>query len=194
MGAAGQRISVRLVSAVPPSGLVTNVAIIKPDGSNLATYSPFNFISYFIEPIALPVNGTYKVLVDPQVNKLRTNTLHLYDVPPDATIPLTINPSPDVLTAVNLPVPGQAANLNFQVGGTTSQQVTIRLRENAIGPPGNTFTLTLSLQGGSQIQEYITGPPSDGNFQHTLAPGTYVIRIDPFTDYTGSVKIKLTSP
>lgn len=193
-GVVGQKVSL-LASQAVTTIFLTDLAIIKPDGSNLITDSLGNPESVFIEPVILPVNGVYTILVDPKFNKTRETILNLYDVPPDVSGTLTVQAPtpPPTLSPVTIPTPGQAANLTFSVSG--SQQVTIHIRNLAIGGFNAPSTLTLSTQGGTQIHTQTINSNADYDIQKTLpAAGTYVIKIDPQKAATGSLNIYLTTP
>lgn len=193
-GVVGQKVSLQATQTAVTTFL-TDLAIIKPDGSNLVTDSLGNPESVFIEPVVLPVNGVYTILVDPKFNKTRDTVLNFYDVPPDVSGTLTVQvpTPPPTQTSVTIPTPGQAANLTFSVSG--SQQVTIHIRNLAIGGFAAPSTLTLSTQGGAQLHTQTINSNADYDIQQTLsAAGTYVIKIDPQKAATGSLNIYLTTP
>lgn len=159
-----------------------------PNGAPLATRTLG--ADFFVDTTTLAANGTYTILLDPQLNKTRAVTLNLYDVPPDVTGTLTIgNPT----QTVTIPSVGQAANLTFSVPG--SQQVTIHIRNLAIGGFAAPSTLTLSTQGGTQIHTQTINSNADYDIQQTVpSAGTYVIKIDPQKAATGTLNIYLTTP
>ncbi len=94
--------------------------------------------------------------------------------------------------SVTIPSVGQAANLTFSVPG--NQQVTIHIRNLAIGPFNAPSTLTLSTQGGTQIFTQTINSNADYDIPRTLSAGTYVLKVDPQQEYTGSLSINLTTP
>ena len=79
-GTAGQEVSINLGSSVAD----TDYQILKPNGNVLDSGS-FDSSGEFIEPFTLPVDGTYKLVLDPQSFFLGGVTTTLYDVPADAT-------------------------------------------------------------------------------------------------------------
>ena len=56
------------------------------------------------------MNGTYKLVVDPNLDKTGKVTLKLYDVPPDASSSMTIGAPGSTVTTT---VPGQNAYFTF---------------------------------------------------------------------------------
>jgi hypothetical protein len=78
-GTAGQDVSIDLGSSVAD----TDYQILKPNGNVLDSGS-FDSSGEFIEPFTLPVDGTYKLVLDPQSFFLGGVTATLYDVPADA--------------------------------------------------------------------------------------------------------------
>ncbi|MGH9798887.1 MAG: IPT/TIG domain-containing protein [Blastocatellia bacterium] len=193
-GGAGQRVCLLADQSVVTTFL-TNVAIQNPNGSNLVSGTlPLGILNppptLFFDVVTLPVNGVYKVSVDPQFNKTRTTILNLYDVPPDVADTLSIGAA---AKAVTIPSVGQAANLTLSVPG--NQQVTIHIRELKIFAGfTNSSTLTLSTQSGTQIFTQTINSNADYDIPRTLSAGTYVLKIDPQQAATGSLNINLTTP
>ena len=188
-GLNGQRICLQGTQDI--STLIgTNVKLFAPGAyPNGATLVPTQVDTFFLDVTTLPANGTYTVLVDPQLNKTRALTLNLYDVPPDIADTLSIGAT---VKTVTIPSVGQVANLTFSV--PASQQVTIHLRNLAIGGFAAPSTLTLSTQGGTQVFTQTINSNSDYDIQRTLAAGTYVLKIDPQKATTGSLNVNLTTP
>src|SRR5439155_5100547 len=106
-GTANQRVSLKLsnVTIGTSSCCSARVSILKPDGSALVYATPFGTSGGFVDTRALPVSGTYTILVDPQLTDVGSATLTLYDVPPDVTGTMTPGGAP--LTVSMGPVPGQ---------------------------------------------------------------------------------------
>jgi len=188
-GLNGQRICLQGTQDI--STLIgTNVKLFAPGAyPNGATLVPTQVDTFFLDVTTLPANGTYTILVDPQLNKTRALTLNLYDVPPDIADTLSIGAAAKTVT---IPSVGQAANLTFSVPG--SQQVTIHIRNLAIGNFADPSTLTLSTQGGTQIFTQTINSNTDYDIPRSLAAGTYVLKIDPQKAATGTLNIYLTTP
>jgi hypothetical protein len=184
-GAAGQLVSFIFTDASFASSLDAQVTVRKPDGTALvpAKYCGKNC---FLEPVALPVAGTYTVEFDPQDDKVGKLTLRIYsvaDLPPAA---ITIGGPVSTLTATT---PGQNGSWTFS--GTTGQKVTI------------TFTDS-SFAGSTDVQVSLKKPDGTalGNTSYcgrnctisatTLpATGTYTIVFNPQSGKTGSLTTKV---
>ena len=112
-GTAGQRVSVRLspVTIGTSTCCSAQVSIWKPDGSNLVYPTLVGTTGGFLDTKALPVSGSYTILVDPQKTDLGAMTLALYDVPPD--VDASISPGGPPVSVSMGPVPGQNAVLRF---------------------------------------------------------------------------------
>lgn len=189
-GLNGQRICLQGTQDI--STLIsTNVKLFAPGAyPNGVTLVPTQIDTFFLDVTTLTANGTYTIFVDPQLNKTRALTLNLYDVPPDVSDTLAVGAA---AKAVVIPSVGQTANLSFSV--PASQQVTIHIRNLAIGNFADPSTLTLSTQGGTQIHTQTINSNADYDIQRTLpSAGTYVIKIDPQKAATGSLNIYLTTP
>lgn len=188
-GLNGQRICLQGTQDI--STLIgTNVKLFAPGAyPNGVPLAPAQTDTFFLDVTTLPANGTYTILIDPQFNKTRALTLNLYDVPPDIADTLSLGAA---AKTVAIPSVGQVANLTFSVPG--NQQVTIHLRNLAIGNFADPSTLTLSTQGGTQVFTQTINSNSDYDIPRTLSAGTYVLKIDPQKAATGSLGINLTTP
>src|SRR5207245_482179 len=102
------------------TGCWTRLAILKPDGSQLA-YADTCGSSVFLEPLTLPVPGTDTLLLVPPGASTGQATVSLYNVV-DTTGSITPN-GPAV--NVTIPTPGQQALLSF--AGTAGQRVSALL-------------------------------------------------------------------
>ena len=181
-GTSTQRVSLKM-SSVTISG--TNVTIYKPDGSVLAGYVNVTTTGAFIEPVTLPVTGTYSILVDPQITYTGSMTLTLYDVV-DFTGSTTVG---GAAVTVTLNAAGQNGQVTFS--GTSSQQVTVHVTSNTIAG----VTVRLLKPDGSQLTSSFSSSSSFNLTQMTLpTTGTYTIVIDPSGSNTGSLDVSVTSP
>ena len=101
------------------------VEFLQPDGTLLAaTYLSGG--GTFLEPISLPVSGTYAIVVDPTSGSGGTVTVRLYDVPADTTATIAAGGSATVTTAA----PGQNGTLTFT--GTVNQRVSVKLTSASV--------------------------------------------------------------
>ena len=184
-GVINQRVSLDVTGMSITNGGILTAAIRKPDGTNLAQ-TILSSSTGFIDVKTLTVTGIHSVFVDPNSFNTATVTLRLYDVPADPAASTTIN-----ATAVNIAttVPGQNAKVTFN--GTSGQQVTVRITNNAIG----LMTLRLLRPDGSQ---QTTSTSSSLNFnmstQTLNATGEFTISIDPNGNKKGAMDVRVTSP
>jgi hypothetical protein len=180
-GVAGHRISLNITNVTITS---TKVSILKPDGTNLVT--PFTVLKsgYWLDVKSLPVNGTYKILVDPKLDYTGKMTLRLYDVPADVGGSL----SPGTPVSVATTVPGQNGVLTFS--GVAGHRVAVNLTDSTynsaklrIHNPDTTLLFPTAMQFGHA-----------GNFlEPRLLPatGTYTLQIDPQLSAVGGVTVTI---
>lgn len=189
--AAGLRVSLRALQS-QSTEILSNLTVIKPDNTNLTT-STVGF-DRFLEPMVLPMNGVYTVLLDPQFNKTRATTLYAYEMPPDVTGSVSVGgPS----FTVQIVVPGQNADLSLSTSST--QTVTIYANENTIRDVLNTnnfsfVDITLLNSSGGVVASTTTQVAFWSFTVNNLAAGNYTIKVDPRGALTGSVKISVSSP
>jgi hypothetical protein len=184
-GTAGQRVSLELSNSTFSGCIAVNDRIKKPDGTTL-TYVDLCSASGFLEPITLPVTGSYSILIDPIGATVGSQTLSLYDVPADASNETTIG-SPAV--GVTTTAPGQNAEVTFT--GTSSQQVTVHLTGNTMG----TMYLRLLKPDGSVLfSNNYNAVSFDLPAQTLPASGTYKVSFDPLGTSTGSINVTVTNP
>ena len=193
-GTAARRIALNMsnVTIGTSSCCSARVSILNPDGSTLVYATPIGRNGGFLDTKALPVSGTYTILVDPQGTDLGSMTLTLYDVPADLTGSITIGGPPVSLTLG--PVPGQNATLTFS--GTASQRVSLRLSNVTIG---NTSCCGARISMLKPDGTNVVPPILVGTFGATMTAtlpvtGVYSIGIDPQQAYTGGITLTLTAP
>jgi YD repeat-containing protein len=170
-GTYGQRVSLKMVTG--PGG---TVRIYKPDASTLVTQLPNASSTGLIEPVFLPVTGTYTVMVDPIGTTTGTVTLTAYDVQ-DVTGTIVAGGS-----SVNSTVstPGQIGILSFT--GAASDRVAVR---SASGAPLGSFSIrkpdgtTLASDSTSSFAGFI-------DTQTLPTPGTYAVIFDPVSVNIGT--------
>ena len=139
--------------------------------------------SGFMEPVALPRNDTYTVVVDPVSVSMGTMTMRLWNVV-DQTGTLTVGNPP---VGVTISAGGQNAVYTF--AGTAGQQATVRVTNNAIGY----LTVTLRRPNGSTVSNSWWGSSIELPTE-TLVEGTYTVTVDPRYQYTGTFDLAVTSP
>ena len=186
-GTAGQRVSL-VMSDVTMGGSSccgTKVSLLRPDGTALVRPTYVGTLGGFFDTKVLPVNGTYKIFVDPQGTVTGSMTLQLYVVPADVTGSIPFGAA----TPVNLGTPGQNARLSFS--GTAGQRVSVdvssvsftSVRVSVVKPDGTAIAaaLTINHNGG------FLGP-------YTLPiAGTYKVVVNPVRAATGSATLALYS-
>jgi hypothetical protein len=187
-GTVGQRISLG-ISGVALSGGTYNyasVAILKPDGSTLASTSPVSSTG-FIDLQTLSVAGTYTVQFSPAGTSIGSGTFTLYDVPSDASGSVVIGGSALTLSTT---VPGQ--NAVFSFSGTASQSVTVHVTGSTL--PGYTYVYLKSSTGATL--SWTASYSASFNLPAATLPstGTYTVLVDPSGQATGSVAVNVTSP
>jgi subtilisin family serine protease len=180
-GSAGQRVSVKL-SALTISQ--ATVSLLKPDGTALGSSVYVGTSGAYIDTRTLPLGGTYTIVVDPTGQNAGSATLTLYDVPPDATAPIT--PGGPAVT-VTTTVPGQNANLTFQ--GAAGQRVSFKISGVTISQA----TVSLLKPDGTALGSNVTVGTAGGFVDTRALPaaGTYTIVVDPSGQNTGSATLTL---
>ena len=176
-GSSGQRVSL----AVGPSCCTLKVSILGPGGSTLVP-STYLGTSGFIDTRALPANGTYTIVIDPQGAATGSATLTLYDVPADATGSIVAGGASATVTTR---VPGQNAQLSFS--GAAGRRVSLKvnascctIKVSVLNPDGSTLVPATYAGSGTFIDT------------RTLpAGGAYTIVVDPQGAATGSVTFTL---
>lgn len=181
-GTAGQRVTINL------SGVTITLADIfvkKPDGTNLHSNS-FTTSGEFINPLTLPVTGTYTIVLDPRSHYTGSVTVTLYDLPADVTSSISAGGSPVTVTTT---APGQLALVTFNA--TTGQRISLKISG-------------VSMSGTGYVDVYVKRPDnttlasssfiSSTHFIDTKTidqNGTHTILVDPHGLNVGSVTLTL---
>ncbi len=178
-GTAGQSVSVRLTSSVAD----TDYQLLKPNGNVLAS-GTVDTSGDFLDPITLPVDGTYKLVLDPQSYFVGTMTATIYDVPNDASVAGAVNTT---TSAVHIGTPGQNGEGTF--AGTAGQRVSV----TASGVTISSSTVYLRRPDGSTLGNPISVGTSGGFLSPLTLPsnGTYSVEVDPDGAATGDVSLHL---
>ena len=179
-GTAGQRVSLKISNVTITS---TKVSILKPDGTNLVT--PFTVLKsgYYMNVKTLPVNGTYKILVDPKLDYTGKMTLRLFDVPADPTPAITTAAPVTVTTTA----PGQNAKLTFS--GLNGHRLAVNLTDSTL----NNAKFRIYNPDMSLLSPAATFARA-GTFiepKALSADGTYTLQVDPTLDAVGSVTVQV---
>jgi subtilisin family serine protease len=191
-GTANQRVSLKLsnVTVGTSTCCSARVSILKPDGSTLVYATPFGTSGGFVDTRALPVSGTYTILLDPQLTDVGSATLTLYDVPPDVTGSMTPGGSP--LTVSMGPVLGQNALVTFS--GTQGQRISLGMSNVTIGTSTCCSARVSITSPDNSTLVYATPVGRNGGFLDTRVlptTGTYTILVDPQGADLGAMTLNL---
>jgi len=179
-GTAGQQVNLGL-SAVTLTQVT--VLLLKPDSTAWAV-ATVGTTGGSLDPMALPVTGTYTLLVDPSSVYTGTITLTLST---ELTGTLTINAAP---IAVDLSRPGR--NARFTFAGTAAQQITGQITNNTIPP--TTSAVELNPDGSTLAFVWVSGATVTFPTQTLATTGTYSLVINPLGSNSGSLNLQITSP
>ncbi|MBD0369821.1 MAG: IPT/TIG domain-containing protein [Pyrinomonadaceae bacterium] len=185
-GTAGQRVSLNIYSTFPGIDYqpyyLTSVMIKAPDGTTVG-YAYMNHVTNaFIEPVTLPVTGTYTIVYDAYRASTGSMTLTLYNVPPDSGGPISVG---GALEPYRNDVPGQNIEMPFE--GTAGQKVSVRMTNGTM--PGALF---IRKPDGTNLASVNVG--NDGGFLDAVTlpvSGTYKLYFDPTGAYTGQMSFTL---
>jgi hypothetical protein len=174
-GTTGQVVSINLGSSVAATGY----QLLKPNGTVLVLGS-FDASGGFIDPLTLPADGTYKLVLDPQSFSLGTVTTTLYNVPADATAAGALGST----TVNTVSTPGQNAVMTF--AGTNGQRVS--LTASAVTIPNS--VVWIERPNGVSLAQFSTG--TSGHYMSPVTlpqTGTYRVHIDPQGSGTGRMSL-----
>jgi YD repeat-containing protein len=180
-GTAGQRIAFQATNSTISSSTVT---VMNPDGSNLLNPTSFSG-NWFVDPLTLPVTGTYTIVVDPNSTFTGTMNLTLLTVPVD--ISGTIAPGVPVTIT---PTPGQNATLTFNA--TAGDRISLDLTNVTI----SSSSVTVRKPDGTTLLSNANVGTAGVFFDATTLPvsGSYSIFIDPKFAASGSMTVGLYMP
>ena len=177
-GTAGQRVSLDITNSTIAS---MKISLLKPNGTTVFTVSATKTARY-VDTNTLPVNGTYKLVVDPNLDHTGKVTLKLYNIPPDASNTMTVG-SPG--TTVTTTVPGQ--NAYFTFSGVAGNRLSLYL--NGVTVSSGTLTLR------NPDDTVLLGPKSFATAPTFIDPitlsqtGTYKLVLDPKGKAKGSMTL-----
>src|SRR5215211_692790 len=186
-GYGGRRIALKVSDVSVGSSPCCSVLVsfLGAGGPQWLSPVPFGRNGGFIDTKTLPQDGIYKIVVDPQGSDVGSLTLTLYDVPPDATAPITAGGPPATVTTG--PVPGQNAVLSLH--GLAGQRASVKVSGVAMGT-------SPCCAGYVSIPGVFPGAlfGSNGAFVDTKVlptTGTYNVVVDPQGMETGSATVTL---
>ena len=165
------------------------LTITNPDGTTLLNRVPGGQGYLYIDKTAVSQTGTYTILVDVNAAGTGSATLQLYDVPPDATAPITIGGTAVTVTTT---VPGQNAQLTFSA--SSGGQVTTSVTNATFTDRYGIFYLSIVNPDGTTLVNRAEGYQGSLTVGPTslAQTGTYTILIDVDQAGTGSATVTLT--
>ncbi|MFF2953379.1 pre-peptidase C-terminal domain-containing protein [Kitasatospora sp. NPDC057965] len=183
-GTTGQRVFIDL-SAGTLDSLKARAYVLKPDGSVWRS-GQYCGDACFYDTLALPVDGTYTVVFDPQGSAVGSLTAKVWFVPADATVPLATD---GTAAALNTVVPGQNGVWTFSAGAGQKAAFTF-----SAGVGGGSYGARVSVlkpDGSVLLSPQYCG--TSCTFGATTLPsaGRYTVLFDPQGAATGSLTAKL---
>jgi len=181
-GQTGKYLSVKLSNVTVPSAKVT---VLKPDGTTLIAATTFNTAGKFLDATTLPVNGNYKIVIDPQGISTGSMDVRADVFPPVASFPATVGTGVVVNT-----LPGQNAAVTFTpAAGVT--KVSFTFTSTTMGSTAVSGVSATLKQGATIVKSGITFG-NNGTFvdQTTVTPGSaYTLSIDPQGANSGTTTV-----
>jgi YD repeat-containing protein len=144
--------------------------------------------SGFLEPVTIPADGDYVVVVNPESTYVGRATVRLYDVVDDTTAA-----TPGSAVSVDLTVPGRNTRLPFT--GTQGQRMSV-----LVNTTSGAFGCVWTVEIRHAVSNALVGPSrSSCNGSAFLEPvalpadGSYVVVVNPETWYTGTATVLLSA-
>jgi hypothetical protein len=184
-GTAGQRVSVAVSDTVTDGEVQWSITA--PDGTVVAGPEQVGAAGgLFTDPVTLPVNGDYQVVIDPVAAATLDTTVQIFDVADDLALPASTDGTP---VEVDLDSIGQKAVVSF--AGTATQAVTVAVTGNTFEP--GALTVSLLDPAGDLIGATEPDGPSSVVFSSALltVDGTYQLVLDPLQAATGQVTVSV---
>ncbi|HZO68920.1 MAG TPA: VWD domain-containing protein, partial [Kribbellaceae bacterium] len=185
-GSTGQRVYFRFTGGTFGGSTNAEVTIRRPDGGTLASTASCGTSCWF-DTLTLPVDGTYRVYVNPQGSAIGALTAQLYEVPANTAGTVAVGGATSTLATPSIGqngvwsftgVAGQRVYFQFSggtFGSSTSAQVTLRR------PDGTSLTSSSGVCGVSCSFDTLVLP----------VDGTYTILLDPQAAAVGSLTARL---
>jgi hypothetical protein len=185
-GSAGQRVSLEVSDVSIAS---SKISILKPDGTNLMSSVALPPSGGFFGPKTLPVNGTYKVFLNPQSRSTGNATVRLHNVPANVSASIVAGGSP---VTVSIGSPGQNADVTFS--GVAGHRVSLDMSDVTIGDSSCCSTkVSIKKPDGTTVASSQSVGTAGGFVDTKSLPvnGTYTIAVDPQNAATGAMTLKL---
>ena len=186
-GTAGQKLSFGFTNlTVSPAGCYyLALALYRPDGTSLAAQNIFSPSGGFDLP-ALPVTGTYSLVVDPAGTCTASMSVSLSE-----ELAGTIAIGGPAVT-VTTTIPAQDARLTFS--GAAGQKLSFGFTNMTVSPAGCYLALALYRPDGTTLASTSYLPPPSGGFDLPAlpVPGSYSLVINPNGGCTASMSVSLS--
>jgi hypothetical protein len=189
-GTSGRRMSVLVNVASGGFGCVWYTEIRRKDNSALIGTSQGSCASTsFREPIALPAEGEYVVVVNPVGVSTGSAAVHLYDV---VDVDTTISPGAPAI-AVDLSIPGRNTRLPFSGVEGQNMSVWVTVTGGSLGCPWKTEIRR--LDNDALVGSSFSSCGSVGFLDPVTLPvtGSYVVVVDPVAGAAGTATVQLFS-
>ena len=180
-GTAGQLASVQISNSTFPGCWSVNVSLVSPDGTTLGSSGNGCSSSWLMNPVTLPISGTYTILIVPSGGGTGSASVNLWLFNQQASVAIASG----IPATVTVNTPGDAASLTFT--GTVGQLASVQFSNSTFGccvtvsilsPDGT--TLISNNTGGSSLSLNPIALP---------AAGTYTVVIAPYNGATGSASV-----
>ncbi|MFJ4095874.1 hypothetical protein ACIPYS_30140, partial [Kitasatospora sp. NPDC089913] len=184
-GTAGRRVLVDL-SGGTLDGLKAKVSVLKPDGS-VWRGAQYCGDACFFDTTALPADGTYSVVFDPQGAAVGSLTAKVWTVPADVTASL---PADGTSVALTTAMPGQNGMWTFTAGA--GQKAAFAFSAGAGGGSLGAKVWVLKPDGSVLLSSQYCG--TSCSFGATTLPvaGTYTVVLDPQGAAVAALTARLT--
>ncbi len=194
-GTAGQRISFLGNTVTGDTGVIVDIYLANPDGSQNGGGSGISAgYSWFSDIRNLPTNGTYTIWVNPRDKFKGGVTLKVYLLPADTVQVTTPSSSGSTVVVPTTTVPGQNAQVTFT--GTTGQSVSF-VANSVTGDTGVSVSVYLTNPDGSQNGGgYNLGAGDSWSSGPRILPsnGTYTIWVNPRFELRGGLTLVVSTP
>ncbi len=180
-GTAGQLISLSLSGVTIPN--YSYIYLLRPDGAQVTSTFVYQNNTAFIDTLALPVSGTYTILVDPQGPYTGSMSVQLNN--PSSAPAGTITAGGAPMT-VSVTTAGQTASLTFN--GNANQRVSLGMGN---GTMGWALVSIVKPDGTNLIDPTWTNGGGYFDVRVLPATGTYTIVVDPENANIGNLTLQL---
>ncbi len=184
-GSQDQRISVTI-----GAGPLGSVKILLPDGTTALATGSIGIFNTFIDVQTLPEAGTYILVADPLGAGTGSITLTTYDVPADLSGTVTINGSDQLIP---ISTPGQNGSYTFTAATTQSVRVLVTSNSYASTTLGGCVAVKL-MQSTTVLESASSCAATFELNAQSVTPGSYTVVIDPQSNATGSLNVRVVSP